>query len=586
MREPGWDDDHVLSDLGQRLWALNWDIFHVLPPHRQPSYVAGDLDTALANLPSPAVWRHRLATDPALRLDAAQTSIAYWALTGCEHNLDASLNLDRVRYVRPTAGVEIAVLVGAAGSGKSRVCQRIIAEFGARGMFVCPTAISNLAATAFEHGGTLHNLFNLGVETDASGNTVVQLEPDGGTVTADRDAMLWDARCGAIIIDEGFASVCSVIESIVEFCTRRDYRLRILINGAPDQLPPVVPYGSPDEIVAVSLLSSWVWRNAEARFLLRTQYRSAADRPWAAFLQALATGSAPGVAGHAFTDADAHATAVAAPLIANVFVHRPVRTYGTEVAMAALASLFGTDRDGRLQLAFNSDRAARHILCATNTQCHFWNDLITQMKARDGAHVHEYVGANTALLRGGDDMTSDMAMEALRDEADMFDYADHSVPLSTVTLSLGDLVMLPKTLDKEAGLVKNKLLRITALEWCRVHVVDEKSRRTHVLCRQEFIFSLVRHLNGIEIHRTQLPTQLAWAITVNKSQGKTIERALLDLRRAYWQHGSGHVAPSRVPLARDCLAYVEAATASWSAAGLPVPVIRNVVYPGLVVRHV
>lgn len=134
--------------------------------------------------------------------------------------------------------------------------------------------------------------------------------------------------------------------------------------------------------------------------------------------------------------------------------------------------------------------------------------------------------------------------------------------------------------------MKNKLLRVTQLEWCRVHVVDEKSRSTHVLCRQQFIFSLVRHLNGVEIHRTQLPTQLAWAITVNKAQGKTIERALLDLRRPYWQHGSGHVAPSRVPRARDCLAYVDAATASWSAAGLPVPVIRNVVYPGLVVQHV
>jgi hypothetical protein len=49
----------------------------------------------------------------------------------------------------------------------------------------------------------------------------------------------------------------------------------------------------------------------------------------------------------------------------------------------------------------------------------------------------------------------------------------------------------------------------------------------------------------MDIHRTQLPAQLAWAVTVNKAQGKTIERALLDLSKPYWQHGSGFVAPSR-----------------------------------------
>ena len=93
----------------------------------------------------------------------------------------------------------------------------------------------------------------------------------------------------------------------------------------------------------------------------------------------------------------------------------------------------------------------------------------------------------------------------------------------------------------------------------------------------------MRHLDGVEIHRIQVPTQLAWAITVNKAQGKTIERALLDLRRPYWQHGSGHVAPSRVPCARDCIAYVDPSTALWTNGAVPVPMIRNVVFPGLVV---
>lgn len=196
LTEPGGSHEDVRVDLASRLLANNVYLSDVLPPRHHPQTWLSDLDRELAARLPCAEWRRQAGTatqpgsDPQLVLDGAespfeQAAVVYWALTGVrpadQPTTTSPPDLSTVTYVPPST-TEVAFLVGEGGSGKSRVCQRTIAEYGARGMFTKATAISNLAASAFQRGSTVHALFLLGVHSDDDGNFVVQLETQGGSV--------------------------------------------------------------------------------------------------------------------------------------------------------------------------------------------------------------------------------------------------------------------------------------------------------------------------------------------------------------------------------------------------------------------
>lgn len=657
LLEPGWSSDDVVADLADRLRAINSEISQYLPQRMLPWHVATELEREWEVAVPCHVWQQRITSDPELCVDAAQACVVAWVLCGAPTTLldgSAAPDLATLAYSAP-ARTEVAFLLGSPGAGKSRVFKRINAEFGRRGMFVKIAATSNLAATAFERGSTVHALFDLKVDRDDDGNYQIALEPEGTVrapapsatrarlarapqlghrtlgecrallvrrdlaafplrqVTPERDELLRSTYCGAILVDEGLAANCSLMQAVISFCDERNYRVRILINGDPEQLPPVVANGGEDATVAESLLSCWVYTNASARFVLRSQYRGAADPPWVRFCRTLADGSAPALHDHAYTDPALRYSAVAVPLIRTVWTHEPGER-GDAVAERALRWLFGTTRDGDLQV-YHAGRRLYAIQTATNTQREWWNERICAMRARErGANRHTYNGTSKANVLGGDEATESLAMEALSDEAWMFEHADHSVPVSALDLGVGDLIMLPvapppharltsatsvstrpstqslsahtaraqTNLDKVAGLVKNKVLRVVRLMRNAFEACDEETGSHHVLCRQPFQFNLTRALKGVTIHRRQLPAMHAWAITVDKAQGKTIHRSIVDLRKPYWQHGKANVALSRVPTSSDCAAYVNGYSCVY-VRGCCVPVLRNVVYPGLVV---
>jgi ATP-dependent exoDNAse (exonuclease V) alpha subunit len=64
-------------------------------------------------------------------------------------------------------------------------------------------------------------------------------------------------------------------------------------------------------------------------------------------------------------------------------------------------------------------------------------------------------------------------------------------------------------------------------------------------------FRLEKQSNGMKFIRLQLPIRLLFAGTVQQSQGMTLQRAVIDCRTKFWEHGQLYVALSRVKNPED-----------------------------------
>ena len=186
------------------------------------------------------------------------------------------------------------------------------------------------------------------------------------------------------------------------------------------------------------------------------------------------------------------------------------------------------------------NRLNNAILCPTNKDSLEINEIILE---RIEGENQEYLSTTQLLERETDEVlveNNEPIENALRATPRAF-------PPHKLNLKVGAIVMLLKNWSIADGLCNGTRFRVVE---CNTNTVKcavlngPNQGQEFLFCRTEF--KSPQYFPGPRMKRIQFPFRLAFAMTINKSQGQTFNRVGILLNNPVFSHGQLYVAASRV----------------------------------------
>lgn len=126
---------------------------------------------------------------------------------------------------------------------------------------------------------------------------------------------------------------------------------------------------------------------------------------------------------------------------------------------------------------------------------------------------------------------------------------DNGAPDHELLLKPNAIVTVLRNLSVSGNILNGTKLIVVAASRNLLRLRFPRSSNVINLPRINFTIEIPR--SGIEFTRRQFPVRLSYATTVNRTQGKTLDKVLLDLRHPVFTHGQLYVALGRVQRCSD-----------------------------------
>ena len=530
-----------------------------------------------------------------------------------------NINPEKINYI---------FLNGPAGSGKSCLTQKIMAYARSKAHIALGTASTNLAATNFKDFTSFHSLFGIPVLEDYEIEEGVKLQ----CRLKDKPGREELIQAATLIVCDEFPNLDKEnFETVTEHEEFDHLKGKIFIGiGDFQQIAPVVKFGSMEQIKMACIQNSKYWPSFQVRSLktnmrlerLRQQVlnnmryidskiASAQDngnltlintlhqqkecllsdelgqREYAKMILQIGSGNVENTDQISFHEADpANFSTTYKYKPSKVFVlqdkaeDEPWTEYNARSTAAKLEALHHFYPQG-----FQSHKMqTKTILAATNRQIDDWNTIVQKLNPNCSEHeTRNCMISFSSDVLGAVDDPRDVISGMLTTEI-LNKFNSDKAPPHVLKLCVGDICYLMRTLGRKTKLATNKRVRILEVRKVAVKVQtienDNSPGEVHFIPRIRFRFTLP-YGESYEVTRTQFPLRLAYAVSINKSQGQQYEDILFDTTHQAFTHGHLYVALSRITKYNKICFFTFKSSVISNNQDENMVLLQNIVYPDL-----
>lgn len=456
------------------------------------------------SLPTPTIPQHPTEAPPNCHDEAEKGLQMYNQLNVEQRNIVDEILLSVEHGAHQTFFVD-----GPGGTGKTFVYETLTHTLRGQGKTVLSVAWTGIAAKLLQNGTTAHSAFKFPVPLTENSVSSLRLNSDRARVIREASIIIWDEV--SMVTKDALA----VLDRLLRELTGLDmaYGGKIIVFGGDfRQVLPVVRRGNRVTIVQACVKSSPLWAQV-ARRKLTTNMRAAGDLEFATWLLSLGDGTLP-IQEHVTSDSVEIPKKCYCPpqeLVTETFGSNPID-------QTNIGTLLGTA-----------------ILCAKNDDCGKINDHIVQT----------LICGESKTYLSLDSVQSQNPEDVQLYPTEFLNSIDPSgLPPHKLVLKENTIVMLIRNLNSKRGLVNG--LRLIVKQLNEFNIVAQTIDTNELVIIPRIVLTPSDPTMPFTFTRKQFPIKIAFAMTINKAQGQTLDRAGIFLPNPVFAHGQLYVAFSRV----------------------------------------